>query len=1212
MKKFPLQAAFAVTTQDGGSNAAEQESVAQVWIAPFDNAVNVLSATGVQENADGHGAQAEYILQNKPDAVADGIGGPMPDALFVPTTLDIGQTGFSSSDLESAPGASAGSFEISASEERPAFGQWQEEADGSRFVDDSNLQDDHKPTEDGSCAVVSPLNSPAGSSTSPDILANTENPTQTLIDLWISKPTNGVNFALDNNQSIGVIQDYKFVGYQSSDTGSASTAPIDGVLPATESFAATTLGAELINSASLGEVRSSGATITNTGVITDAGVGPDGANVAEVKQALDDSGLNVNGSGITVGVLSDSFNDLGGAAADEANGALPPAADIDVIKDLASGGTDEGRAMMQIIHDIAPGADLAFYTAFDSEQDFANGILALAAAGCKVIVDDVGYFDEPFFQNGVIAQAIQTVEAEGVTYVTAAGNEASNGYQAAWNPTSGLFHGTTLIDAEDFGGSSPLVQTVNINTEGTGDDVPLILEWNQAYGTVSASTADLEILVFNSSGTLIGTATNAADGEPTNPWVEYDFTQSGTYYVAVENLHTGTNPGLIKEITEGDGLPATISGSNTGTVVGHSMTPGAITTGAVSVADTPAFGVNPTISESFSSSGAGTELLFADNGTPLSSPDVLSPVAVSGVDDIETTVTGDLSDFYGTSAAAASLAGVAALILSANPNLTPAQVEQIMEETALPMANSAVSGAGLVQVDPAVEVALAAEQPVVTVSDVTLSAGQSSVAASSLFSASDVSGESITEYGFMDTGPGDFVLNGVTEPDNQEIDITAAQLSQLSYQGVPGTIDTLQIRAEDVTGWGNWASFTVATPKVIQTDTGAYGSTSLVEVGNNFFLYPAGGSSGPELTYQGTPESPGTAPEGSWMPIGAVKMASGYDVAWELPGANEYTVSATDNNGNYVSNLIGVVPGNSTALEALEPTFNQDLNGDGVIGIPTKVIQTDTGAYGSTSLVEVGNNFFLYPAGGSSGPELTYQGTPESPGTAPEGSWMPIGAVKTASGYDVAWELPGANEYTVSATDNNGNYVSNLIGVVPGNSTALEALEPTFNQDLNGDGVIGIPAGGSGAAIAGTGATHELAFADYASATFSFYTGMLKLLSTPGSEILQFVESNSVSSGGADGTTQNTFRSEASSLADHLNDTFVFPATLGDGAIANSAPEADASWLQHTGFAAVAVELSAIQHDGVANVSMNDMAHDMVTLHGDVLAQFHLAHFHTV
>ena len=441
------------------------------------------------------------------------------------------------------------------------------------------------------------------------------------------------------------------------------------------------------------------AAITNA-AITNAGVGSGGATAAQIQQAIGESGLTDTGAGVTVGVLSDSFNDLGGAAADEASGALPSAAHIDVIKDLGSGGSDEGRAMMQIIHDIAPGANLAFYTAFDSEQDFANGILALAAAGCKVIVDDVSYFDEPFFQNGVVAQAIQTVESEGVTYVTAAGNEASNGYQAAWTPITTSFHGTSLVDAESFGGSP--VQTVTINTEGTGNSVPLILEWNQAYGSVSASTADLEILVFNASGTLIGTATNSGNGEPSNPWVEFNFSASGTYSVAIVNLHNGTDPGLIKEITEGDGLPATISGSNTGTVVGHAMTPGAITAGAVSVAETPPFGVNPPISESFSSSGAGTELLFANNGTPLGSPDALSPVIVSGVDDIHTTVPGGLSDFFGTSAASASLAGVAALILAANPALTPAQVEQIMEDTALPMANSAVSGAGLVQVNAAV------------------------------------------------------------------------------------------------------------------------------------------------------------------------------------------------------------------------------------------------------------------------------------------------------------------------------------------------------------------------------------------------------------------------------------------------------------------------------------------------------------------------------
>ena len=65
--------------------------------------------------------------------------------------------------------------------------------------------------------------------------------------------------------------------------------------------------------------------------------------------------------------------------------------------------------------------------------------------------------------------------------------------------------------------------------------------------------------------------------------------------------------------------------------------------------------------------------------------------------------------------------------------------------------------------------------------------------------------------------------------------------------------------------------------------------------------------------------------------------------------------------------------------------------------------------------------------------------------------------MQTASGYDVAWKVAGTDEYTVWNTDSNGNYISNLIGAVPGNSYALKLFEPVFNQDLNGDGVIGAP-----------------------------------------------------------------------------------------------------------------------------------------------------------
>jgi len=110
-------------------------------------------------------------------------------------------------------------------------------------------------------------------------------------------------------------------------------------------------------------------------------------------------------------------------------------------------------------------------------------------------------------------------------------------------------------------------------------------------------------------------------------------------------------------------------------------------------------------------------------------------------------------------------------------------------------------------------------------------------------------------------------------------------------------------------------------------------------------------------------------------------------------------------------------------------------------------------AFGSTKLVQVGSNFFFYPVGGSSGPALSYGGAPFVAGQF--GGWTPIGVEQTASGYEVAWKVTGADQYTVWNTDSSGNYTSNAIGTVPGSSVA--AFEPSFHQDLNGDGVIGPP-----------------------------------------------------------------------------------------------------------------------------------------------------------
>ena len=230
-------------------------------------------------------------------------------------------------------------------------------------------------------------------------------------------------------------------------------------------------------------------------------------------------------------------------------------------------------------------------------------------------------------------------------------------------------------------------------------------------------------------------------------------------------------------------------------------------------------------------------------------------------------------------------------------------------------------------------------------------------------------------------------------------------------------------------------------PVVIQTN----GSTSLVEIGNNFYMYTSG--TGPELKYSGAAVTTGEF--GTWTPYGAVQVAGGYDVAWKNPGADQYTAWSADGSGNLVSFLVAAVSGSSTTLESLENTFHQDLNGDGVIGVPTTVIQTN----GSTSLTEVGNTYYLYTGG--SGPSLKYGGAAVTAGEF--GAWTPIGAEQVAGGYDVAWKNPGADQYTVWSTDSSGTLGSFLVATVSGSSTALELLETTFHQDLNGDGVIGAP-----------------------------------------------------------------------------------------------------------------------------------------------------------
>ena len=455
----------------------------------------------------------------------------------------------------------------------------------------------------------------------------------------------------------------------------------------------------------------SSAAVTNVGLVTSQG---DHAMRADVARST----FGLTGSGVTVGVLSDSFNCLGGAATDVANDDLSP---VTVIQEISgcNGATDEGRAMLQIVHDVAPGASLSFATGFLGQASFAANILALAAAGAKVIVDDIMYFAEPMFQDGIIAQAVNSVVGGGTAYFSAAGNSARQSYQSAFRPGNFFadgaipsapgaphFLGGTAHNFDSSGGIDQF-QSITIPARTT---VTFSLQWDSPFFSVSGppgSQNDLDTYILDSGAAqvLTGSTFNNIGGDAVEL---FSYRNNGPTALTVNLMivnHSGPNPSLIKYVYFFPRVAPTINEfpTNSGTIFGHANAVGAEAVGAAQYSNTPAFGVSPPLLEFFSSSGT-TPILFdlAGNRLPTPDPRADKPEIVAP-DGVATTVPG-FSNFFGTSAAAPHAAGVAALLFQSKPTL-PFTLYGSLENTAIDMGASGFdndSGFGLIQADAAV------------------------------------------------------------------------------------------------------------------------------------------------------------------------------------------------------------------------------------------------------------------------------------------------------------------------------------------------------------------------------------------------------------------------------------------------------------------------------------------------------------------------------
>lgn len=422
--------------------------------------------------------------------------------------------------------------------------------------------------------------------------------------------------------------------------------------------------------------------------------------------------FRVTGVGVKLCALSDG---VGSLTVSQASGELPA---VDIVPGQAGSG-DEGTAMLEILHDLAPNAELGFATAFNGDASFADNIKKLRFdLGCDVIVDDVIYFNESPFQDGIIARAVDAVVADGAMFFSSAGNQGNvedgtSGHYEGQFVDSGVGVGKFAGSAHDFNPDPNAKQLFNPLSNFSGD-TPTVLHWADPLGQ---SANDYDLYLVNAQGNVVTFSQNNQDGAQ-DPYerINTPASSTGTRLAVVKyrgddkyfalSLFGGrfadTNDGLKKYVTPG-------------TTRGHSAAKGAISVAAAPAAAALPFDLEPgdpanpkgpypnafdgtQKPERFTSDGP-RKTFFAPDGSPLA--ETRQKPDITAADGVTTSVPG-FAPFFGTSASAPNAAAIAGLVLSGNPTLTPAEVKEALVATAIDIVESGVdnrTGAGIVMAD---------------------------------------------------------------------------------------------------------------------------------------------------------------------------------------------------------------------------------------------------------------------------------------------------------------------------------------------------------------------------------------------------------------------------------------------------------------------------------------------------------------------------------
>jgi Calx-beta domain/CHRD domain/Subtilase family len=438
--------------------------------------------------------------------------------------------------------------------------------------------------------------------------------------------------------------------------------------------------------------------------------------------------FNVDGTGIKIGVLSNGVTSL---ALAQSTGDVGP---VTILTGQAGNG-DEGTAILEIIHDLAPGAQLFFATANSTPGTFATNIRNLRAAGCDIIVDDIFYFVENPFQDGqatgivsntnggAVLQAVNEVTAAGALYFSSAGNQGnkdantSSCFQGDFvdgGPNAVIGPGGTV---NNFGGGT----LFNAVTQASGN--PVNLYWADPLG---ASSNDYDLFVLNATGTAIVIASTDVQSGTQDPFEQVPAQDVNNRIVVFKK--TGAANRFFHITINANGL-GRLNFNTEGTTKGHSTAadaygvaaaPAAIAGGTGPAGPYPGPFAGTSALETFTSDGP-RRIFFNSVGAAITpgnfsstgglvrqKPDITAAdgVSVTGVGGFATT-------FYGTSAAAPHAAAIAALIKQAKPGITAAQLRTALTSSAFDVSTGGVdrnSGAGIIMAYQALQAAGATGQ----------------------------------------------------------------------------------------------------------------------------------------------------------------------------------------------------------------------------------------------------------------------------------------------------------------------------------------------------------------------------------------------------------------------------------------------------------------------------------------------------------------------